>query len=79
MAFCHFTNPESSEGSVCGLRQQTEEVRQVGQCVSLDAVKHYAGQPGRCQPFLWFLQEASYPDSYSNNRFKSIRNVHLQK
>ena len=57
------TNPESSEAPVSGLRLQAEEVRQVGQRVSLDAVKHHAGQPRVCQPFLRFLQEASYPDS----------------
>lgn len=57
-----FTNPESSQGPVRGSRLQAEEVRQVGQRVPPDAVKHHAGQPGSCQPFLRLLQEANYPE-----------------
>ena len=43
-ALLPLTNPESAEAPVCGLRLQAEEVGQVGQRVSLDAVKHHAGQ-----------------------------------
>lgn len=74
-----FTNPESSEAPVCSLRLQVEEVRQVGQRVSLDAVKHHAGQPGFCQPLLRLLQKASYPNLEKQyNRSKSIVSIIYQ-
>lgn len=57
-----FTHPEVSEAPACSLQTQAEEVRQVGQRVSLDAVEHHAGQPGSCQAFLRLLQKASDPD-----------------
>lgn len=56
------THPEVSEAPAGSLRAQAEEVGQVGQRVSLDAVKHHAGQPGPRQASLGLLQKASDPE-----------------
>lgn len=65
-----FTNPELSKGPACGSRLQAEKMWHVGQCLSPDAVEHHASQPGLCQTFLWFLQEASNPDTQNCNQSK---------
>lgn len=54
--------PESSKALVCSLGLHVQEVRQAGQFVFLDAVKHNAGQSGLGQPHLRLLQKASDPE-----------------